>query len=406
MSSRPWTRFNCYEILGVPPTASPAEIRSAYHIRSKQAHPDAGGSHEAQVKINLAYETLEDPVLRQAHDQFWSAQRPSPTASPYRARAAPGTVPRQPPPPRPQPSPSAFDALYRRVQSEIDVRAQQMRARRSEAVATREGQYERKVADARATRTMFLWAALLVTALAAVFSTSGATWPWIVSAAMWLVFANSSSGVHLGRARVSPTDSRWRDKARAAAEADVDAENSTLLNALRQHLTSVASLQELLQRSSGFDDSEEQVARRIAGTLFLMGYRPTSFDREGRMLSFTDGEESILVRYRHRAGIATNVTYVRRMVEAMRARGVTRGYLFCTPGLSGNGAELARANRIKWYALETMNSWITQTYQASYDGPKGDILSHLPGLMTFLAQISIPISQSTSRPYRRYRRYY
>ena len=44
-----------YDILGVSRDASFEEIRRAYRKRSKEVHPDLGGSHEAAVELNTAY---------------------------------------------------------------------------------------------------------------------------------------------------------------------------------------------------------------------------------------------------------------------------------------------------------------------------------------------------------------
>jgi hypothetical protein len=45
-----------YEILGVARGASFEEIKAAYRRACKQRHPDLGGSHEAMVELNAAYE--------------------------------------------------------------------------------------------------------------------------------------------------------------------------------------------------------------------------------------------------------------------------------------------------------------------------------------------------------------
>lgn len=45
-----------YEILGVARGASLEEIRAAYRRACKSRHPDLGGSHEAMVELNAAYE--------------------------------------------------------------------------------------------------------------------------------------------------------------------------------------------------------------------------------------------------------------------------------------------------------------------------------------------------------------
>ena len=66
---------DCYEVLGVAPTATPDEIRAAYRRLARRYHPDlhAGDGAEADAEarmqaINVAYNTLSDPQLRHQHD--------------------------------------------------------------------------------------------------------------------------------------------------------------------------------------------------------------------------------------------------------------------------------------------------------------------------------------------------
>lgn len=50
--------MNLYETIGVPPDASPADIKKAYRAKARKKHPDAGGSVEEFQALSLAYETL------------------------------------------------------------------------------------------------------------------------------------------------------------------------------------------------------------------------------------------------------------------------------------------------------------------------------------------------------------
>ena len=47
-----------YEVLGVPPTATPAEIRHAYLTLARRHHPDAGGDAEQMRRLNEAWAAL------------------------------------------------------------------------------------------------------------------------------------------------------------------------------------------------------------------------------------------------------------------------------------------------------------------------------------------------------------
>ncbi len=66
---------NCYELLGVSPSANNAELRKAFHQLSKRLHPDTTSlpSDEATRQFQNvceAYDLLSDPVLRANYDLF------------------------------------------------------------------------------------------------------------------------------------------------------------------------------------------------------------------------------------------------------------------------------------------------------------------------------------------------
>jgi curved DNA-binding protein CbpA len=61
---------NYYSILGVLPTATLHEIKSAYRSRVKQYHPDRFGKDSALfLRIQEAYDVLGDPSNRSYYDR-------------------------------------------------------------------------------------------------------------------------------------------------------------------------------------------------------------------------------------------------------------------------------------------------------------------------------------------------
>ena len=64
---------NCYELLGVSPSASNADLRKAFRKLSKRLHPDTTSLPSDQAtrqfqNVCEAYDLLSDPVLRANYD--------------------------------------------------------------------------------------------------------------------------------------------------------------------------------------------------------------------------------------------------------------------------------------------------------------------------------------------------
>jgi hypothetical protein len=60
--------FDVFGVLGVTPDDPPEAIKAAWRERVKEHHPDAAGGSDEQIKrINVAYEWLRDPTLRETY---------------------------------------------------------------------------------------------------------------------------------------------------------------------------------------------------------------------------------------------------------------------------------------------------------------------------------------------------
>lgn len=84
-----------YQVLGVPATATAAELRSAYRKLVLRYHPDRAQEPDANerfLEVGRAYEVLSDPARRKAYDDVLAMER------------ALG-VEKKPPPPRPSSPP-------------------------------------------------------------------------------------------------------------------------------------------------------------------------------------------------------------------------------------------------------------------------------------------------------------
>ena len=67
------TATDFYALLGVPPDATTAQIKSAYRKLAKQYHPDVNDSSDAAERfreITEAYDTLTDPDRRRRYDRL------------------------------------------------------------------------------------------------------------------------------------------------------------------------------------------------------------------------------------------------------------------------------------------------------------------------------------------------
>ena len=65
-----------YEELGLKNNATNSEIKSAYRQLVKKHHPDAGGEKDRFIAIQIAWETLNDPIKKEKYDKtFFSLKK-------------------------------------------------------------------------------------------------------------------------------------------------------------------------------------------------------------------------------------------------------------------------------------------------------------------------------------------
>ena len=53
-----------YALLGLKPGCGAAEVRRAYRVAAKQAHPDMGGTNERMAAVNAAWATVSRAEAR------------------------------------------------------------------------------------------------------------------------------------------------------------------------------------------------------------------------------------------------------------------------------------------------------------------------------------------------------
>jgi hypothetical protein len=65
-----------YGVLGLPPTATPAEVAAAYRRLAKQWHPDRGGGDQRMAELNVAYDLLRATEWTRRNEPPRAPRRP------------------------------------------------------------------------------------------------------------------------------------------------------------------------------------------------------------------------------------------------------------------------------------------------------------------------------------------
>jgi hypothetical protein len=93
------TRYDLYETLGVDCTATPEQLKAAWHKSARRTHPDRpGGSAAEFVKCEHAYDVLSNPLTRREYDAH--AARVEEDEAQYQENAEAGRATYEPAPER------------------------------------------------------------------------------------------------------------------------------------------------------------------------------------------------------------------------------------------------------------------------------------------------------------------
>jgi ABC-type multidrug transport system fused ATPase/permease subunit len=448
MPSYNYTSINCYKVLEIPWNAGPNVIRQAFFRKSKQSHPDLGGSHEMQIKVNSAYEILSDPITRESHDRYWKNSFEQVYSNQTTGTQTEGK----------NHSINSFDKLYKRITDIFTNNVENIRKKHHawvrEKSTTYKQQYEnwhskmqsdfendvenyeKILVDKLENQNFYYWGTIIISIvtmiasiillsiinsttfifLLVVLTLCGLVWAlyknnkniWVHGSIFSitdpeigtkinkaLLYNLNSKSFKVGNTTITFQNGNYKENIDDCVEAEwtnyFQKEEKEILANKNYYMSMVAQICDIAGRSTTFDSSEEQAARRIATTFFFMGYIPIKYIDQARMFIMSDGLDNIAIRFRHRRGAPTNISYVRRMVEEMSAIKAYKGFLFCTPGLTDNARIFAKQHNITWYSLESMNRWIENVNLGSYDGPSGDIFKLLTNMVAFLRHISIAL---------------
>ncbi len=91
-----------YAILGIPPSATDADVQRAWRSRARSTHPDTGGDPADFEQVHLAYLVLSEPTSRSRYDASRRSARSRPAVATQGAPESPAdlTTPREPLPVR------------------------------------------------------------------------------------------------------------------------------------------------------------------------------------------------------------------------------------------------------------------------------------------------------------------
>ena len=392
MADVAWKEIDCYEVLGVSEDATLAEIRAAYRDATRKAHPDRGGSHDAQVKVNLAFETLSGP-LRSEHDAFWRgrrARRGSSSREESAGRSGPRRFTRT----------GNLDNLWSRTgdkltdgrvgggfASAVEARIAQERQRLEDDIPFREqtlfAQFQKLLTQARL-EVMVATLALALTAGISVRFPVG----WLIFLGLLIPFGKRALGVRLRGKRVSALSPKAGATAREHAHALATESVARDAADFDVHTEALGELRDLLRQPSRPEDPLDFVAARLSAAFFLLGYVPVRWEADQERLLVSRGGNEVVVQLRAADGRALSITQVDRFLKHLASQGRREAYLFSLPGLSDNARERAGNAGVRSFDLDELNDWVPSLLTTGYRGPGGDPLALLLKLRHFVQSLT------------------
>lgn len=388
MSVKPWTTLNCYETLGVAADATAAEIRRAFKTASRRAHPDRGGSHDAQVQVNLAYEILSDPEARTRHDRHWNratAPVPAESAMPFFSDASaiknlwsgPGGGAQK------LSDGKGSSGLAARIKHRIERDKDRITLDRENRREILQKQFDQQLRRTRLEALVLVGGALasvvVGTLYPVTFLVGGAClWPLLIR----LKGVAVDDGLRVGL--LDPlAQRRLSEQAERLSQQSVARDRERL----EMHFTALDTLSRLILTPTKPTDSEGLVLRRLLATLFVLGYFPTHHEPALHRVVLEGEPEGAVLYFRHGSTATLAVTSVDKVLGARAALGNPTVFLYNQGGLSKRAAEVADEASVRWLGLKELNLWVRQVWTSESNGPSGDILQRLVELGAFLEHL-------------------
>ena len=385
MTVKSWTQFNCYDILKVAPAASETEIRTAFKQASRRAHPDRGGSHDAQVQVNLAYEVLSNTETRAKHDRHWKlgAHAAGPILPFFTGDEAVrnlwtgvgGSS-------RKLADGKGSSGVVRRVKERINRDRDRITLDRENRKAILVADFEKKLQKARLETGVLALAIGLSVLVGSVY-----TFGFLGVAGFGALLARRLGGVlvhpetELKLAILDPLAKRHLDEAAERLSQESVARDRERLEV---HFAALEQLGKLVTTTTKATDSEGQVLRRLLAVLFILGLMPTRHDSAAQRVILQGEGEWAALFYRHAGTQQLATATVEKIIAARASVSAQAAFLYNLGGLSQKAAERAESAYIRWVGMRELNTWARQVWTSENGGPSGDILQRLAEFKAFL----------------------